>query len=189
MPSSALLEAVAVTAELCGRTFSEAAARVFVGDLAAYPEAAVLKALTRCRKEVRGILTVSDVVSRLDDGRPGPEEAWALLPLDESRTAVWTEEMASAFAVALPLIAAGEVVPARMAFKEAYAQRVTEAREAAKPVSWSVTLGHDVRGREGVVMDAVQRGRLTMQEARSLVPSLPAPSAKVLSLVAPKQEA
>ena len=42
MPSKALIQAVAVTAELCGRTFSEPAARVFVEDLAAYPEAAVL---------------------------------------------------------------------------------------------------------------------------------------------------
>jgi hypothetical protein len=35
MPSRELIEAVAVTAELCGRTFSEAAARVFVSDLSA----------------------------------------------------------------------------------------------------------------------------------------------------------
>ena len=67
MPTLTLLEAVAVTAELCGRTFSEPAARVFVADLAAYPEDAVLKALTRCRKEVRGALTVADVVQRIDD--------------------------------------------------------------------------------------------------------------------------
>ena len=55
MPSVELIQAVAVTAELCGRVFSEGAARTFVSDLAAYPEPAVLKALTRCRREVKGM--------------------------------------------------------------------------------------------------------------------------------------
>jgi hypothetical protein len=104
MPSRELIEAVAVTAELCGRTFSEAAARVFVSDLSRYPETQVIAALGRCRREVKGILTVSDVVSRIEDGRPGVEEAWSMLPIRESQTAVWTDEMATAFGTCVALI-------------------------------------------------------------------------------------
>ena len=173
MSSSDIFKAVAVTAELCGRTFSEAAAAVFVSDLEAYPDAQVLKALTRCRKEVRGMLTVQDVVSRLDDGRPGVEEAWAMLPHAESQSAVWTDEMAEAFGVAGPLINAGAMVEARMAFKEAYHRLVCQARDAGRAVEWRVTLGHDLSGREGPLLAAVAVGRLTLDRARQFVPALP----------------
>lgn len=187
MVSAKLLEAVAVTAELCGRTFSEAAARVFVSDISVYPEPAVMKALARCRKEVRGALTVADVVMRIDDGRPGAEEAWALIPMDEHGSVVWTDEMAKAFGVASPLLNAGEVVPARMAFKEAYNKLVSEARDAGVPVAWSASLGHDPNAREAAVLLAVDKGRLTLAQARDAVPSLPAPSSRVLSLVPVRQ--
>lgn len=176
MPTLTLLEAVAVTAELCGRTFSEPAARVFVADLAAYPEGAVLKALTRCRKEVRGALTVADVVQRIDDGRPGPDEAWAQLPKNEGDSAVWSAEMSEAFAIASPLLADGDAIAARMAFREAYKRLCEAARDAGQPVQWTPTLGHDPRGRVAAVERAVQLGRLSAATAQAL---LPAPSAPV----------
>lgn len=172
MPSRELIEAVAVTAELCGRTFSEAAARVFVADLSRYPEAAVIAALSRCRREVKGILTVSDVVSRLEDGRPGVEEAWAMIPLTEHQSAVWTEEMSKAFGPCIGLIERGDHIGARMAFKEAYTKAVTVARDAGKPVSWNVTLGYDKNGRKPVIEEAVRVGRLTMAEVQSRWPEL-----------------
>lgn len=183
MASTDLIKAVAVTAELCGRTFTPAAAEVFVADLADYPERQVLGALKRCRKEVRGALTVQDVVSRLEDGRPGAEEAWALLPMNEGSTAVWTDEMAQAFGVALPLIESGEVVAARMAFKETYQRLVQQARETHRPARWSVTLGHDPAGRAGPLRQAVELGRITYEQALSECPALPAPSAEVLLML------
>jgi hypothetical protein len=182
MPSIDLIKAVAVTAELCGRTFSEAAARVFVDDLSAYPEPQVLGALRRCRKEVHGILTVQDVVSRLDDGRPGPEEAWAAMPLSQSASVVWTDEMAEAFGVALQLLDAGDKVAARMAFKESYAARVAAAREAGKPINWTPTLGHDKAGADAVLADAVSRGRIPLAYAREFRPELIAQEAAVIAI-------
>lgn len=176
MPSAALLEAVAVTTELCGRTLSDGAARVFVDDLGGYPEHQVMGALKRCRKEVRGALTVADVVSRLDDGRPGVEEAWAMLPKSESDSAVWTTETSQAFGVAVSLIDAGETVAARLAFKETYLRLVQQARDAAQPVEWHITLGHDPRGRDGALMAAVQAGRITLDRAMEFSPLLPAPA-------------
>ena len=173
MASANLIKAIAVTSELCGRIFSEAAAAVFMSDLAAYPEHQVMKALTRCRKEVRGILTLQDVVSRLEDGRPGVEEAWAMLPYTEDTSAVWTTEMSQAFGVAVRLIDAGAMVEARMAFKETYLRLVTQARDAGIPVEWHVTLGHDVRGRESVLIAAVDAGRLTYEHAKQFIPELP----------------
>lgn len=167
-----LIEAVAVTAELCGRTFSEAAARVFVADLARFPEAQVIAALARCRREVKGELTLSDVVSRLEDGRPGVEEAWAMVPLQESQTVVWTDEMSHAFGAALPLINRNDQVGARMAFKEAYTKAVTKARDEGKPVRWWATLGHDQGGQRPAIEAAMKQGRLTVAQARDYVPEI-----------------
>ena len=169
-PSRELLQAIAVTSELCGRTFSEAAAKVFVSDLSAYPESQVMGALTRCRKEVRGMLTVQDVVSRLEDGRPGAEEAWAMIPQSESASTVWTSEMAQAFGVCVGLLESGDKVAARMSFKETYLRLVSKSREMGEKVEWSVSLGHDPRGREAVVRAAVEAGRLTMEQARQYIP-------------------
>lgn len=181
MPATeVLIQAVAVTSELCGRTFSPAAAAMFVADLEEYPEAQVLRALTRCRKEVRTGLTVADVIARIDDGRPGAEEAWAAIPRDEDASVVWTEEMAAAFGVALPLIRAGEEVQARMAFKEAYLRLVAEAREARTPVRWTPSLGHDPMLRESVIRDAIERGRLPLDAAPVLIPQA-APTAAALA--------
>lgn len=167
-----LVQAVAVTAELCGRTFSENAARVFVEDLTQYPVNQVLGALRRCRREVRGILTVNDVVSRLDDGRLGVEEAWAMMPITESQSVVWTQEMATAFGAALPLVERGDMVGARMAFKEAYQREITISRDQGSPVTWFASLGYDPQGRKPVLEQAVKAGRLTLSHAQSICPQL-----------------
>src|SRR5512143_391101 len=97
MPASAtLLQAVMVTAELCGCPLtSESVATVFIEDLAGYPELQVLAALRRCRLEHKGRLTVADVLSRLEDGRPGVEAAWAQISTlaDERKSLVWCGAM------------------------------------------------------------------------------------------------
>lgn len=169
--SKALLQAIAVTAELCGKTFSDASARVFADDLAQFDEQAVLKALSRCRKEVKGLLSLQDVISRIEDGRPGVEEAWAMLPMTERESAVWTEEMAQAWGIAAPLAADGDRIAARMAFKEAYQRLLTEARDKGIPVKWSPSLGHDRDGRHPVITEAVRLGRLTLDHGLLLLDS------------------
>jgi len=171
MPSSAVIEAIAVTAELCGRTFSPAAAMVFAGDLDGFDERAILSALTRCRKEVRGMLTVQDVVSRIDDGRPGVEQAWAMLPHDEESSTVWTDEMTQAWGICLPLLNDGDRIGARMAFKEAYTKQVADARDRKTPPKWTVSFGRDVGGRQAALIEAVRNNRLGLNHAVQLLPT------------------
>lgn len=165
-----LIQALAATAELCGTNLSEAAAKLLLTDLAEYDPRAVLVALSKCRRELKGRLTLAEIVSRIDDGRPGPEEAWAALPIDESKSVVWTQEMSDAFWIALPLIEQGEMVQARMAFKEAYLTRIAEAREQRTPAVWSASLGHDKHGRKAVLAAAVEKGRINRTQARRLIP-------------------
>lgn len=168
--SERVLQAVAVTAELTGTMLSEAAARVLCGDLAEFPEEQILGALSRCRKELRGRLTVAEIISRIDDGRPGAEEAWAYhVPKNESATVVWTEEIRAAWAIAYPLLKENDEIPARMAFKERYTAEVMKARDAHRVVQWTATLGHDPHQREGALLDAAEQGRLPLPYVQGLL--------------------
>lgn len=164
--SSGLLRAIMATAELLGTDISQEAAMMLSRDLASYSEPQVLEALRRCRHEVRSRLTVAEIIARIDDGRPGPEEAWAMIPregnqLAERATIVWTEEMCAAWGACYRLLEDGDQVAARMAFLEKYRAAVSAARSDGKPVRWSVSLGADPAGRESAIVEAAARGRLS----------------------------
>jgi len=168
--SKELAKAIAVCAELTGTELSQAAARVFSDDLSKYPEQQVMGALSRCRRELKGRLTLADVISRLDDGRPGVEEAWAMIPKTENESVVWTEEMALAMADAGNLLDYGDEVGARMTFKEKYLSLCRKAREECLPVSWSPSLGYNKYGREPVLIEAYRAGRLSAPQVRIFLP-------------------
>jgi len=180
MPPSDLIKAIAVTAELTGTELTETAKAAMVQDLSVFPVEQVMTALVRCRRELKGRLRVADVIERLDDGRPGVEEAWALCPKDESQTAVWTDEVSEAFGVASQMLDVGDQIAARMAFKEKYIELVTNARNEHRPVRWWPTLGHSVGGREGPLREAVERGRLSVDTANKLLPEPYIPLQKLL---------
>lgn len=182
MIDNELAEQIGITAELTGTNISDGALRVLALELAQYDRAQVLGALKACRRELKGRMTIAAILERLDDGRPGPEEAWSMIPQQESQTTVWTAEMAQAFGVALRLIDDGDHVAARMAFKETYIRMVQQARDQRKPVHWMVSLGHDPGGRSGPIAAALEAGRLTLEYARSFCPALQAPNTEVLAL-------
>ncbi len=165
-----LLEALAVTAELTQTDLSEPAARVMAADLAAYPSRQVLAALTRCRRELKGRLTIAAVIERLDDGRPGAEEAWAAIPRSEDASVVWTEEMAQAYGVAAPLVNQGDAIAARMAFKETYIALVSKARSDRTTVRWTPSLGHDPAQRAAALQEAARKGRITQEHVSAMLP-------------------
>lgn len=182
-----LIEAVAVAAELTGTDFTPAAAKVFAQDLSRYPINQVLAALTRCRREVKGRLVLVDVISRLDDGRPGAEEAWAMLPKNQDSSGVLSREMQVAMGVANDLLIQGDTIAARVAFKEVYLRECQKARDEGVPVYWQPTLGHSKSEREEASHDASNRNRLA--KGLPALPykapehALPAPEAPRLQLV------
>ena len=166
-PSKTLIQAVAVTVELTGTELSPAAADVMCQELADYPESQVINALIRCRRELKGRMSIADVISRLDDGRLGADEAWALVPKSESETVVWTDEISQAFFVAR---SAPDDYSARLAFRQCYERLVFEARRDKKPVVWNVSLGFDKEGREPVIRRAMEQGRIGAAQALTLLP-------------------
>lgn len=172
MASANLIKAIAATAELCGKTYTPAAAAMLAQDLEGYDEQAVMAALTRCRRELDGKpFNVAAVISRIDDGRPGPEQAWAMLPHDEQTSTVWTEEMVQAWGVALPLLSEGDKIGARMAFKEAYTKLVADARDAKRNPEWTPSFGVDPAGRVVALEQAVRHRRISVDHATKLLPA------------------
>lgn len=157
---------------------------MFFRSLQTYPIEVVRAAIEAHVKDPqrgRFVPMPADIIAQIegfaeDDGRPGPEEAWALAlsAADEDATVVWTSEMAWAWGLAKHVFDNGDEVGARMTFREAYNRRVDEARRQSMPAQWAVSLGHDQERRRLAVETAVEMGRLD-PSALEDVPALPAP--------------
>jgi hypothetical protein len=178
MASSAILVALAATAELSGRQLSESAVKVFADDLSRFNERDVLTAISRCRIELRAFPTIADIIARIPDGHPGVEEAWALVPKSESDSVVWTDEMSQAFHAARSLLAS-DPVAARMTFKEVYTKRLLEARAVGSKPRWRTSFGSDRPHRESVIRDAVEKKLLPESYLEDL-PALPHQKPKLM---------
>jgi hypothetical protein len=138
-------------------------------DMAEFEEAAVLAALGRCRLELQGMLRAADIIARLDDGRPGAEEAWTMMPRGEAASVVWTDEMVQAWGAVTDMLDS-DPAGARAVFRDVYLQAVQEARLARKPVRWTPSLGSDPADRERVLLEALRKRRLSPQHVAQLLP-------------------
>lgn len=169
-----LLEQLYATAQLMNTPLEAPAALMILSDLAAYPPNEIAQALSRCRAEVTGRLTLAAILERLPkrNSHLGGNEAWALAlaSTDEAETVVWTEEISRAFAAASPIMAEGDKVGARMAFLEAYDRAVTEAKAQGRAPNWFPSLGHDPERRRLALEDAVRAGQLPAPDAAALLP-------------------
>jgi hypothetical protein len=132
----------------------------------------LLKGLQRLRKE-REWISVKAIIELAapaeDDGRPGVESAWAMCPVNDLASVVWTTEMAESFGLCRDMLVTGDTIAARMVFKEQYQALVSKARAAHRSVRWMVSLGWDVNGRIQVLADGVQQKRIEAKFAMSLL--------------------
>lgn len=164
-----LVEALCLTAEAMGSVIAGSAAMMMAEDLSDYSLPELGRALRACRREVKGRLSVSDIIQRCqaEDGRPGKDEAWSigLDSSDEYGTAVMTYEIQQAMASAKILIDDGDNIGARMAFISTYERLVREARQINRPTEWIVSLGISKERRAEALQKAVQMGRLAGPEA------------------------
>ena len=165
------MQEVLVTSEICGFALSEMAALAFAEQLEGYDDQVLRGALRRCQRELKGRLTLVDVLSRLDDGRPGVDEAWAMLPWDEETTVVLTEEMLEAQGVVRHTYETDKIA-ARNAFKEVYLRLVAHAREEGRKPVWQVSMGWTPSGREAPIIEAAQKGRLTVEDVLYHLPQI-----------------
>lgn len=170
--SEEVLKALVVTAEITRTNFSRESLLMIERDLDRFPEQVVTEALTRCRRELTGHLTLPAIIQRINeqDGRPGPEEAWGMIPQDEYGSVVWTKEMAEAYGVCCQLLQVGDKIAARMSFLEVYKRLIAEARQFMRPVVWVTSFGRDPAQRALAVSTAVEKGRISVQRAVGLLP-------------------
>lgn len=120
----------------------------------------------------------ADVIAQIEgaaanDGRPGADEAWAtaLLARDENETVVWTTEIHQALKVTEPILAQGDKIGARMAFREAYDRIVAQARKERRPAVWQPSLGRDPWRREVALQQASRAGLLPAPFVAALLPA------------------
>ncbi len=161
-----LVELLVATAEVIGDQMRPTAAAFMVTDLAGYPLPSLEKALAACRRELKGRLSLAAILERIDDGHPAPNEAWAnaIRAADESATVVWTEQTRDSWAVALPLIEAGDKIAARQAFLEVYTRLIKDARAAGQMAVHHASIGFDASGRDAVLQQAIAAGRIAHEQ-------------------------
>lgn len=171
-----LAAAVCATAETLGQTLSANAADLMAQDLACYPVADIAAALQACRRELTGKLTLAAILQRVQaaDGRPEPNEAWALglAASDEHDSVVLTDEIQLALGAARAVLEAGDKIGARMSFLSAYQRLVDTARREGTPVKWSLSPGFDAQRRLAAVEEAGRLGRLPAHIVREHVAQL-----------------
>ena len=188
-----LIEIVEGTFAAVGQQTTDTQLALIVSDLAGYPVADIETALARCRRELRGKMSLSDILDRLPHGHPGVEEAWTVISraMDRSRvtlveehTIVWTDQMREAYGVAAGI--ANDSIAARMAFKEAYTKAVAEARANRIAPCWSVSGGTDPHQKETVLLEAIKSGKLKPEYASRLFPHIDVDAALLVAQIAPK---
>lgn len=153
------------TAEAYGKEASQNLLRMFWGVLHEFDMNQIRIAFTSHLRSSRFMPTTKEIIERINGMRPGPDEAWAMVPKDEGTSAVVTEEMLGAFSVAAPLLHEGDKIGARMAFKDAYYRLCEASMAAGKPIKWVISRGWDKSSLGCVIDEAVRLGRITAQDA------------------------
>lgn len=168
--------------EYYGRDLSKEAVSIYWAGLADMSIAAVKASLNAHVRDVQAgqfMPKIADIrrgietAAALEDGHPGPEEAWAIaLPArSESATVVWTQQISSAFyEAAMPLLEGGDKIAARKAFLERYESELRDARRAGVKASWTASLGSSPDMREKAIEAAVRQNRIRQEHAAKLLP-------------------
>ena len=148
---------IAATAELTGASLTAQSIAVMVADLAEYPAGDVTEALTRCRRECRRGLTLADILDRMPNQPPGPDEAWEIALRAEPWLGKYHSVVAPmAIIDAFPrkLAAANDWIGARLAFRAAYPEA---RRRHGRHVYLRIGTG-ETRTRHAIICDAVNAG-------------------------------
>lgn len=158
---------LAITAEVCGSQLSEGAIAVMVEELSTYDPEDVSEALRRVMVEHKGRLSLAVIIERLDAAKGlGVDAAWELAV----RARIWDDDttivIPTAILQAFPLAIwnTGDKVGARMAFKDAYPQRLAESGDGI-----FVSLGSDPEGRISAIDEAARNGLITEAKASALL--------------------
>jgi len=164
-----MVKALAVTTELTNTDLSQGAREIMASELEQFDSDAVIYALNRCRRELKGRMSLSDILERMPGQWPGVEEAWGRIPKSENESGMVFEEMGRAWSVAQPLYDDGDHVAARMAFKDAYEREVSAAKCEGRLPNWFFSPGWDAQEREAAITRARTEGLIGQDKAQALL--------------------
>src|SRR5580698_52249 len=126
-----------ILAEAFGEQITAERQEIYCAGLADLQQDPLQTAFRRARYELKWFPKLSELrelagvmPGAQNDGRPGPEEAWAKMPKGkrmEDDSIVWCEEEQIAYGACRSLLVGGDQIGARMAFKERYEKEVAEA--------------------------------------------------------------
>ena len=173
-PAEKIIQAITVTAELTGTQLSANAAAVMAEDLLAYPLDKVLIAFERCRRELKGRLTLAAILERVDDDWQSAEEAFNTLVAgweNEHLSILTTHTAMHAAESASALFNAGDKYRAGLAFKTAYERIVSEKKAKGIQPDWYVSAGLDKEQLAQLVTEAAATGKITNDYALALLPA------------------
>lgn len=144
-------------------------------DLGPFPLLVIAKAMLAYKDEDAKFAPAPVAIAKLCklmDGRPNPEEAWAiaLKGQDEADTVVWTQEIAEAFHASRLVLESAGGIAARKTFTEIYTRLIAVARSKMQPAKWSVSLGTDKDRQEAPLLAAVTAGLLPAPAVAALLP-------------------
>lgn len=170
-----LLEQLYATAEVLGSEIKPAAASLMVRDLRDYNRPEIEQALSRCRSEINGRLTLASILERMPSANAylTANEAWSVVleSQDEQATILWTDEIAHAAGVARPILDNGDKVGARMAFIAAYDREVAAAKSDGRAPRWWPSLGESKEQRRQAIQDGIAKGLLPAPSVEHLLPA------------------
>lgn len=153
------------------KIISPTAKALFFNDLKRYPLDLIEHALSAHRLDPdrgRFTPTVADISSQIERRRPlqwvGADEAWAAMPKMESEPAILNQATAQALVAAGPLMAEGDMVAARMAFKNCYDRLVSRAKLDREPPQYFLSPGGTHEDQEAVRIEGQRQGLLPAPE-------------------------
>lgn len=149
---------------------------------APYPDGVLLSAVDLHMRRSKFAPQMAELLELCDRRHGGgwlsSEEAWALVPRDESQSALITREIAEALATAKQ---SGDRVAARMAFKEAYERLTEQARMEGRQPQFFLSAGTDPYGCVVALAKGVQTRQISLQRAADLKPELAEDVARMCS--------
>ena len=188
---------IAGTAEIIGQGLNQTAIAIMCEDLAEWDFNEIQAALNTCRREVKGRLSLKDIIDRLPkkgDELPTADEMWGAIYdfcTDERKTFVLPEmafkALESTNGGIYELIQDCDKTGARMAFKAAY-ERLSQGFNGK--VQYSVRLGTDRQERETAIQAAYKQGLIDKSQIFQYLPdfddddALPPPNPENLAKLA-----
>lgn len=150
---------IVLTSEICGGArWSDEVGEYIKAHIEHYGDAAVRHALKRCQLEVKGLLSLADIIARIPDGRPPVAVAYAQVSGSEADTFITTDEVLAAWGIASQTD--GDKFAQRSAFDAAYKEICAGNRINGVFPKQIVSIGHDKARAKAAIEAGVKQGLL-----------------------------